>query len=119
MRKYRLTLSLLILAIAAFYYSPLHSWNDGELKNATIAYVKKITNAGFADYTPPEHLVATFENRYSQGNKYRSFQLIVNHDGSTREFYYQEKSNASLVAAAQNKWYVVSMKNDWKKVFPD
>ena len=56
---------------------------------------------------------------YSQGNKYSSFQLIVNHDDSTREFYYQEKSNASLNAAAKNKWHVVSMKNDWKKIFPD
>jgi len=57
--------------------------------------------------------------RFSQGNKYKSFQLIVNHDDSTREFYYQEKTNASLDAAAKNKWHVVSMKNDWKKVFPD
>ena len=56
---------------------------------------------------------------YSQGNKYPSFQLIVNHDDSTREYYYQEKSNATLNAAAKNKWYVVSMKNDWKKIFPD
>ena len=57
--------------------------------------------------------------RFSQGNKYKSFQLIVNHDDSTREFYYQEKLNASLNAAAKNKWHVVNMRNDWKKVFPD
>lgn len=56
--------------------------------------------------------------RYSQGSKYPSFQMIINHDDSTREFYYQEKSNASLNAAAKNKWQVVSIKNDWKKVFP-
>jgi haloacid dehalogenase-like hydrolase len=55
--------------------------------------------------------------RFSQGNKYKSFQLIVNHDDSTREFYYQEKTNASLNAAIKNKWHVVSIKNDWKKVF--
>ena len=56
---------------------------------------------------------------YSQGNKYPSFQMIINHDDSTREYYYQEKSNASLNAAAKNKWHVVSMKKDWKKIFPD
>ena len=56
--------------------------------------------------------------KFSQGNKYPSFQLLVNHDDSTREYYYQEKTNASLNAAAQNKWHVVSIRNDWKRVFP-
>jgi hypothetical protein len=55
--------------------------------------------------------------KYSQSNKYPSFQLLVDHDDSTREFYYTEKTNASLNAAAKNKWHVVSMKNDWKRVF--
>jgi hypothetical protein len=55
--------------------------------------------------------------KFSQGNKFPSFQLIVNHDDSTREFFYQEKDSASLKAAAENKWHVISMKNDWKKIF--
>jgi hypothetical protein len=55
---------------------------------------------------------------YSQGNQYPSFQLLVNHDDSTREFFYQEKDNASLVAAAKNRWHVVSIKKNWKHVFP-
>ena len=57
--------------------------------------------------------------KYSQSSLYPSFQLLINHDDSTREFYYQEKSNASLNAAAKNAWHVVSMKTDWKKVFPE
>jgi hypothetical protein len=56
--------------------------------------------------------------KYCQGSKYTSFQLIVNHNDSIREFSYQEKSNASLNEAAKNKWHVVDMKNDWKKIFP-
>ena len=44
--------------------------------------------------------------------------MIVNHDDSTREFLYQEKTNASLNEAAKNKWHVISMKDDWKKIFP-
>jgi hypothetical protein len=56
--------------------------------------------------------------KYSQSSRYPSFQLLVNHDDSTREFYYQEKSNASLNAAQQNKWHVISMKNDWKVIYP-
>jgi hypothetical protein len=56
--------------------------------------------------------------KYSQGSKYPSFQMIVNHNDSVREFSYQEKTNASLDEAAKNKWHVVDMKNDWKLVFP-
>jgi hypothetical protein len=54
---------------------------------------------------------------YCQSSKYPSFQMIVNHDDSTREFYYQEKDSASLKACAKNNWHVASMKNDWKNVF--
>ena len=57
--------------------------------------------------------------KYCQSNKYPSFQMIVNHDDSTREYYYQEKDNASLNAAKQNNWHVISMKQDWKTIFPN
>lgn len=57
--------------------------------------------------------------QYSQGNKYRSFQLLVNHNDSIREFKYQEKDNASLNAATKNKWHVVDMQKDWKHIFAD
>ena len=55
--------------------------------------------------------------KYSQGNKYPSFQMLVNHDDSLREYYYQEKDNASLNAAKKYNWHVISMKTDWKEVF--
>jgi hypothetical protein len=56
--------------------------------------------------------------KFCQSNHYPSFQLIVNHNDSTREYYYQEKDSASLKAAAQYKWHVISMKDDWKTIFP-
>jgi hypothetical protein len=55
--------------------------------------------------------------KYCQGSSFPTFQLMVNHDDSTREYYYQEKDSASLKAAFKNKWQVVSMRNDWKQVF--
>jgi hypothetical protein len=55
--------------------------------------------------------------RYSQGSKYLSFQMLVNHDDSTREFYYQEANDSSLHMAAKNNWHVISMKSDWNRVF--
>ncbi len=55
--------------------------------------------------------------QYSQGSKFPSFQMLVNHTDSTREFFYQEKDSASLKAAALNKWHVINMKEDWKTVY--
>ena len=49
----------------------------------------------------------------------RSFQLLVNHDDSLREFSYAEKDGASLAAAARLGFTVVSIRRDWKTVFPD
>lgn len=57
--------------------------------------------------------------RYSQGSKYPSFQMIVNHNDSIREYNYQEKDNLSLTTAAKYKYHVISVKDDWKKVFAD
>lgn len=57
--------------------------------------------------------------KYSQGSKYPSFQLLVNHNDPVREYSYQEKDNLSLNTAVKNKYHVISMKDDWKKIFPD
>lgn len=56
--------------------------------------------------------------QYSKGRKGTSFQLLINHDDATREFTYQEKDNFSLNAAKANGFTVVSMKSDWKTIFP-
>ena len=50
------------------------------------------------------------------------FGLIVHHTDAEREYAYDRKSefgrlDLALDAAAINKWTVVDMKNDWKKVF--
>ncbi|SEG75639.1 HAD family hydrolase [Bosea lathyri] len=51
------------------------------------------------------------------------FGLVVHHTDSDREFAYDRqahfgKLDKALDAAAVNKWTVVDMKRDWKKVFP-
>jgi phosphoserine phosphatase len=55
--------------------------------------------------------------RYCQGTKGRTLQLMVNHDDDVREFAYAEKDGESLAAARKYGWQVVSMKNDWQRVF--
>ncbi len=54
---------------------------------------------------------------YSHANGLPNFQLLINHDDEIREFAYAEKDSASLKAANDGNWHVVSMKNDWLKVF--
>ena len=54
---------------------------------------------------------------YCQSHPGATLQLMVNHDDAAREFAYAEPDNASLKAAAANGWTVISMKNDWKKIF--
>ena len=56
--------------------------------------------------------------RYSQASKYPSFQLLINHDDEKREFLHSEADNISLEWAKKYNWNVVSMKNDWKQIFP-
>lgn len=56
--------------------------------------------------------------RYSQASKYKSFQLLINHDDEKREFLYNEKNGISLKWAEKYNWNVVSMKDDWKQIFP-
>jgi len=54
---------------------------------------------------------------YSKGRDGPSLQLLINHDDEEREFAYAEKDGASLDAARTHGFKVVSMRNDWQRVF--
>ena len=54
---------------------------------------------------------------YSKRRDGPSFQLLINHDDASCEFAYQEKDVASLRAALEFSFTILSMKNDWKTVF--
>ena len=56
--------------------------------------------------------------RYSQASEYPSFQLLIDHDDEKREFLYTEADNISLKWAEKYNWNIVSMKKDWKQIFP-
>jgi phosphoglycolate phosphatase-like HAD superfamily hydrolase len=47
-----------------------------------------------------------------------SLQLLVDHDDADREFAYQEPNGESLAAAVRFGFTIVSMKRDWKIIFP-
>jgi hydroxymethylpyrimidine pyrophosphatase-like HAD family hydrolase len=45
--------------------------------------------------------------------------LLLHHDDAEREFAYDEGAENALQAAGERGWTVVSMKNDFARVFPD
>jgi phosphoglycolate phosphatase-like HAD superfamily hydrolase len=61
---------------------------------------------------------------WSQASKGKSFQLLVHHDDPIREYQYDVNTKVGkfspelMKEAQQKRWAVVSMKNDWKVVFP-
>lgn len=57
--------------------------------------------------------------KFSQTSRYPSLQLMINHDDGEREYAYGEKDSLSVVTARKNRWQVVSIKQDWKKVFSE
>jgi phosphoserine phosphatase len=60
---------------------------------------------------------------YAQGGSYPALCLLVDHDDAEREYAYEShsatlaESETILASAARLGWTVVSMKNDWRKVF--
>ena len=60
---------------------------------------------------------------YTQDGGGRRLMMLVQHDDDKREFAYGPKSEVgtfpdTLVAEAKEKgWVVISVKNDWKRVF--
>jgi phosphoglycolate phosphatase-like HAD superfamily hydrolase len=62
--------------------------------------------------------------KYTTDGAGRRLGLIVHHDDAQREFAYDRQSamgklDKALDQAPANKWVVVSMKRDWKQVFPE
>lgn len=55
---------------------------------------------------------------YSHSRIGPSLQLLIDHDDAVREFAYQEPNGESLAAAVRFGFAIVSMKRDWKTIFP-
>jgi hypothetical protein len=53
----------------------------------------------------------------AQTGSYPSLSLLVNHDDAEREYEYDIGAEKTLQMAPERGWTVVSMKNDWKKIF--
>lgn len=62
--------------------------------------------------------------RYVTEGPGRRFGMILRHDDAAREYAYDRESHVGKLAmaldeAAARSWHVVSMRDDWTRVFPD
>lgn len=61
---------------------------------------------------------------WTQSGKGKRLMLLVHHDDATREYAYDMNSKIGTFSqslfdeANQNHWKIISMKNDWKVIFP-
>lgn len=56
--------------------------------------------------------------KYAGGHKGLTLGLLVHHDDPEREYAYDSGAEKALQLAPKEGWIIVSMKNDWKTVFP-
>jgi phosphoserine phosphatase len=56
--------------------------------------------------------------KYATGQEGSTLGLLVHHDDAEREYAYDAGSEKALAVAATAGWTVVSMRDDWKVVFP-
>jgi len=60
---------------------------------------------------------------YTQAGDGARLMMLVHHDDAEREYAYGPKSKVGtfpdtlMVEAKKNGWTVISMKNDWKRIF--
>jgi hypothetical protein len=111
----------------------LPSWNAGNAKQAILNFVTAVTRegspVGINEYIG-RRPIAAFGNsdgdlemlQWTTMAGGSRFGLIVHHTDAEREYAFDRNSpfghlDKALDAAAVNKWTVVDMKNDWKRIF--
>lgn len=81
-------------------------------------FIGKVPVAAFGNSDGDQQML-----EWSQSTKRKSFQLLVHHDDPIREYKYDKDSKigtfsqALMNEANQRGWIIVSMKNDWNKIF--
>ena len=62
--------------------------------------------------------------RWTDANPHRSLKLYVQHTDAEREWAYDRNSHIgrfdkALDEAIEKDWLIISMKDDWKRIYPD
>ena len=56
--------------------------------------------------------------QYAYSNPKPNLELLLHHDDAEREFDYNHGTEKALALAQQSDWTVISIKSDFKRVFP-
>jgi hypothetical protein len=96
----------LAMATGQAQSDPLPSWNSGPAKDMVFSFVRDATDRSSTKYVEPADRIATFDQDGSYGP------AVHLPDTSVGTF-----SEELLSKATKNAWVVISMKNDWKRIF--
>ena len=103
--------------------APSYKYEDGVVKRGDQVLGGLALGPG-----KPEHIFASAGRMpaFAGGNadvdiemlECAQFAMLVVHDDADREFAYTSAAEKSVAAARENGWTLVSVKDDWKTVFP-
>ena len=125
--------SLALATAPAAAQDPLPSWNDGAPKKAIVEFVAKVTKTGGPDFVPPAQRIATFDNDgtlWAEQPAY--FQLAFALDRvkalAPQHPEWKDKEpfasllkgdvHAALAGGERAIVEIISMKSDWRRIFP-
>ena len=98
---------------------PLPSWNDGKAKQSGInQHIGRRPIAAFGNSDGDFQML-----EWTTSGKGPRFGLIVHHTNAEREWAYDRESHVGkldkgLDDAKAKGWTVMSMKDDWNKIYP-
>ena len=101
-----------VAAVAAAAAGPLPSWNEGAAKKSIVDFVAAVSAPVSPDFVPPAERIATFDNDGTLWSEQPAYlQLLFALD------------QVKLLAPQhpewkEEGWTVVSMKDDWKRIYP-
>jgi hypothetical protein len=105
-------LLLLMSARASAQTDPLPSWNDGPAKQAIVEFVRATTDKASSKFVPPEARIAAFDQDGTTWVEQPMYAQVMFALHQVPTF-----SDELMSLAKKQGWVVISMKNDWKRIF--
>ena len=94
--------------------SELNSYNDNYQKPVNIQlHIGKVPIIAVGNSDGDLQML-----EYSFAKNIISLPILVHHDDAEREYYYNKGTEKILKKAQENNWLIVSMKNDFKEIYP-
>jgi hypothetical protein len=95
-------------------HEALPGWNHGPVRQAILDFV-----AAVADEAGPNSNGDLPMLQFTGGPSLPALRLLLLHDDAEREFAYVAGAERALETARAQGWTVLSMRDDWRQVFPD